>query len=55
MFSDLKQPNYEYKSYIKPRMRIEADYAIAHPEDIVAILYVNNFDGNLITSFTISR
>ena len=53
MFSDLKQPNYEYKWYIKPRMRIEADYAIAHPEDIVAILYVNNFDGNLITSFTI--
>ncbi|HEY5124583.1 MAG TPA: hypothetical protein VIK14_12690, partial [Ignavibacteria bacterium] len=53
MFSDIKQENYNYKWYIKPRMRIDANYALTHPDDIVAILYVNNFDGNLINSFVI--
>ena len=53
VFSDIKQTNYDYKWFIKPRMRIDADYALSHPNDTVAILYVNNFDGNLINSFTI--
>ncbi|HEY5123310.1 MAG TPA: hypothetical protein VIK14_06190, partial [Ignavibacteria bacterium] len=53
VFSDIKQTNYNYRWYIKPRMRIDADYALSHPNDTVAILYVNNFDGNEIFSHTI--
>ena len=48
LFSDIKQPHYNFKWHIKPRMRIDSIYAKANPYDTVAILRIINFQGDTI-------
>jgi hypothetical protein len=43
LFSDIKNPSYNYRWFIKPRMRIDPVYAQQHPNEVVVILKVRNF------------
>lgn len=53
LFSDIKQPKYQNRWFIKPRMRIDSIYAKTHPQDTVVVIYVKNYRGDYITSFPI--
>jgi hypothetical protein len=53
LWSDVKEPQYNMKWFIKPRMRIDSVYAKNNPNDTVCKLYVKRFDGQLLDSFCI--
>jgi hypothetical protein len=48
VFSDVKNPSYNYKWFVKPRMRIDSIYAKNHPNDTVVVIKVTNFRGDTI-------
>ncbi len=50
LYSDIKQPKYNNRWFVKPRMRIDPDYAKSHPEDTVVVVYIKRFDGKIIDS-----
>ncbi len=54
LFSDIKQPSYKNRWYIKPRMRIDAKFALENPDIPVAMVYVLNFKGVCIDSILIT-
>ena len=47
LYSDIKQPNYNMRWFIKPRIRIDSIYAKTHPNDTVVIIYVKNFNDTI--------
>jgi hypothetical protein len=53
-FSDIKQPDYENRWYIKPRMRIDPAFAKSNPGVPVVMVYVKNFKGIIIDSTLIT-
>jgi hypothetical protein len=52
-FSDVKEPKYGMRWFIKPRLRIDSVYAKNNPNDTVCVLYVNRFDGRRLDTFPI--
>jgi len=44
-YSDIKQPKYYNRWYIKPRMRIDSTYAKENPDTAVVMVYIRKLNG----------